>query len=484
MREIDKIAEDLFDKIRSRFENVSVGDATAKATNDPSKARFFNFSYVSRDGADFGNITVSLVDETSLKIYFTKNITHELDDEQRAEWFEFLRNMRFFAKRNLLSFDTRDISKSNLKLRDLQHVSDADSTLSVNDVGVNESRMFGNTKHSYQTIGPVRLVVKHSATIDEAVAGARTRNIDAIFVETQLGERFLLPVKKLNPARALARHIGNGGIVQDDIGNHIVNVVKEMQDMTVFVRNMRNRTFEDAETVNMVEAAADRYHELKTNLIAISGQRGYSEFKESFKLSDAIMEDDFDIDALKERFVKKVFDDRLSEALPHVYRAYRAKQTAMENSYVAEFDNWATNLAEGTWSLPDNDAAVHSLTDIMAKPIRVGPRGNDAIAALTDIIGSDELYNEFYEMSESDGPDSDVRPLIIEWLANNNFSDLAAEFESAQQATDSTQPNPGQLTPQANVATPESPVPVNQPVPGVMPARESIGEMKRLAGLI
>ena len=35
MRETDKIAEALFEKIRDRFEDVSLGDDKAKATQDP-----------------------------------------------------------------------------------------------------------------------------------------------------------------------------------------------------------------------------------------------------------------------------------------------------------------------------------------------------------------------------------------------------------------------------------------------------------------
>ena len=35
MLEIEKIAENLFDKIRSRFDGVNVGDENAKATLDP-----------------------------------------------------------------------------------------------------------------------------------------------------------------------------------------------------------------------------------------------------------------------------------------------------------------------------------------------------------------------------------------------------------------------------------------------------------------
>ena len=483
MRELNKIAEELFDKIRSRFENVSVGDDTAKSTTDPAEARFFNFDYMSQSGENFGNITISLVDEHSLKVYFSKNITQELDPEQRAEWFDFLRNLRYFAKRNLLSFDTRDITRSNLRLRDLEHVSGADSTYNKSDIKIAESKMFGSTRSSYQAVGPVRLVVRHKDNIDETVSGARTRNIEAIFVETQLGERFLLPFTKLNPARAMARHISEGGIIQDEIGQHIVGVVKEMSDMSVFVRNMRHRTFEDAETVGMVEAATERYTELKTGLLSMTGHRGYTHFRESFAPAESIItEDDLDIDALKERFVKRVFDDRLSEALPHVYRAYQKRQIARENAYVAEFDDWASDLSEGTWDEPtDND--LHTLKDIMNKPIAVGPNGNDAASALNDIIGSDELESEFYELSIQ-SPDSDARPVIIAWLHDNGFQDLAQEFtEILQSQADATTPQAGELTPQANQAGPQSPEVAMQPVGQAQPT-ESMYHLLRLAGLV
>ena len=73
MIEIEKVAENLFDKIRSRFDAVNIGDENAKATLDPTTARFFNFDYV-KDGNTFGNITISLVDDNNLKVYFDKEI--------------------------------------------------------------------------------------------------------------------------------------------------------------------------------------------------------------------------------------------------------------------------------------------------------------------------------------------------------------------------------------------------------------------------
>ena len=81
MIEIEKVAENLFDKIRSRFDAVNIGDENAKATLDPTQARFFNFDYVIND-RNLGNITISLVDSNNLKVFFDKDIDSEMSPEE------------------------------------------------------------------------------------------------------------------------------------------------------------------------------------------------------------------------------------------------------------------------------------------------------------------------------------------------------------------------------------------------------------------
>lgn len=480
MRELDKISTELFDKLRSRFENVSIGDEKAKSTTDQSQARFFNFDYVDGKGKNYGNITISIVDGNSLKIIFSKNITDELENEEQDEWFNFLRGMRKFAKRNMLTFDTRDINRTNLRVRDIEQLSKNDGSYRSHELDLAESRLYGSSRSSYQTMGPVRLIVRHSDSIDETVQGARARNIEAIFVETHLGERFLLPFKKLTPARAMARHVSQGGSIQDDIGQHITSMVNEMSDLSIFVRKMRNRTFEDAETTGMVEASIERYNQLHSQLTHMRGPKGYRNFVENFQPDNAIMEDDMDIEALKERFVQKIFDDRLSEALPHVYRAYMNKQRAMENNdYIAEIENWANQLVEGTWSTPDSDEDQEKLRELMTKPVEAGPDGNNAAGIFYDLIGSDSLFDEFYEASKSDeGPETDVRPFVIEWLKTHGYEEMGTEFEQlmAQQA-------PVAAPVQQPSATP-APAPAVQPTaPQTQTPQESVDQIIRLAGL-
>ena len=57
-REVEAIASALFDKIRTRFDDVRLGDDKSKATTDPEKARFINFDYTV-DGEKIGKFEAS-----------------------------------------------------------------------------------------------------------------------------------------------------------------------------------------------------------------------------------------------------------------------------------------------------------------------------------------------------------------------------------------------------------------------------------------
>ena len=328
-REIEKIAEDLFEKIRSRFENVNLGNETAKATPNPDEARFFNFDYVSKDGENFGNITLSLIDENSLKIYFSRNISEKLDDQQRKEWYEFLHELRYFAKRNLLTFDTRDISRSNLHIKDLKQVSKADSTLDTKDVNVTESRMYGTPMTSFENVGAARIRIVHTESVNTEVRGSRARHINAIYVENDQGERFKMQHNKLAGARAMARHIAEGGVPYDEVGQHLNVMVQEMTELSRFVRGMRNRTFEDSTATGMVEAATSYYHGMHRQLNHLKGAKAYQSFVESFEPQTQQL-DEVDVNDMKEKFVKKIFDDRMTAALPLVHKAYRLHEQAKQ----------------------------------------------------------------------------------------------------------------------------------------------------------
>lgn len=480
MRELDKISAALFDKIRSRFDTVSIGDETAKRITDPEQARFFNFDYISEDGENFGNVTISLVDEDSLKIYYSSNITNALDEEQETEWYQFLRNVRKFARRNMLQFDVRDINRSNLDLKDLKQQSTADSTYDKEELAIAESRLYGhgnNRRVSYGDVGTHKLIIKHKDQIDPERHGARGRQIEHVFVETPLGERFLLPHTNLHGARAIANHLRHEGRM-DDEGAAIINeMVKEMASMKHFVRSMRNRTFEDQETTGMVEAAMHRYNEVKNHLKQFQGRRGH-ELLMNMMAEPVEPEELIDEDALRERFVKKIYDDRFNEALPYVYRAYKHRQKT-DTPMTVEFESWANNVTENTWAQDTDDHDEQEVSRLIQTPIAVGIDAQDAIGAIRHInfLQDESLTSALIKLSKVQGPDADARRTIAGWLASNGENTLATEIIQIMQAqAQSTQPAPVQPAVQPQqTAAPTTDAPVV--------AEDSLSLIKMLAGL-
>jgi len=423
MREINKIAEGLFEKIRDRFEEVSLGDQNAKATQDPEKARFFNFDYTV-DGHNHGNITMSLIDETSLKIYFSKNISDKLDDEHKKDWYTFLRELREFARRNLLSFEPRDITRSTLKHRDVQQQSKTDDTYSADDV-VSEGKMYGTKKRSYESFGPVRIKLKHNKAVVDEVHGSRSRNIESVFIENADLERFKLPFNNLTGARAMARHVSAGGIPTDDIGQHITEMVKEMTTLRPFVRGMARRTFEDSLTKDMVESAFEYHGLLKNTLKKLKGKRGYTAFKENFTPSETQQE--VDVSDLKDLFVKKTLDERIEQALPLVHKAHNIMKEN-NNPFSQQFESWAQRISEGTWQVPESENDIKGLAELLKTPLSVGVDAMDAQSALRPFIGDDQLFNELETLAEEE-PNADARAIIIYWL-DNNMPDVLTQIKA------------------------------------------------------
>ena len=487
MRELNKISAALFDKIRSRFDSVNIGDGAANRLTDPEKARFFNFDYVSSDGKNFGNVTISLIDENSLKIYYGSNLTDGLDDDQQNEWFQFLRDLKNFARRNMLTFDTRDINRSNLDLKDIQQQASSDATYTKDELSIAEGKLYGmgnNRRVSFGDVGTHKLIIKHRDQIDPEKRGDRSRRIENIFIETPVGERFLLLHQNLDGARALANHLRHEGRM-DDAGAALINdMVKEMASMRHFVRAMRNRTFEDTKTTSYVEAACGRYNEVKDHLKRFQGRRGQELLIDMLNHRNDI-DEQIDIEEMKERFVKKIYDDRFNEALPYVFKAYQNRKK-MNTTETTEFESWATGVTEATWNADSDDQDEANLIRLFQQPIAVGMDGVDAIAAIGDIqeLAADDLQDSIKKLAKVQGPDMDARNTIIGWLMANGERALAENlYQILQTQNTNTQPAPAQPAPAQPAPTqsqtqPVSPTTMDQPV-----VSEALISIRKLAGL-
>jgi hypothetical protein len=480
MRELDKISSALFDKIRSRFEPVRLGDKSGDDTKNPEAARFFNFDYISDDGQNFGNITVSIVDEKNLKIVYGSNITDGLDDAQQDEWFQFLLSIRKFAKRNGLKFDNRDINRSNLDLKDIRQQAGSDATFNKDELAISEGRLYGmgnNKRMSFGDVGTHKIIIKHRDQINPDKRGDRSRQIEHVFIETPVGERFLMDHTNLHGARATANHLRHGGRIGDEGSDLINEMVREMASMRHFVRAMRNRTFEDAETTGMVEAAMHRYNEVKENLKKFQGRHG-EDLLQKMIGNTADMEEAIDVDELRERFVKKIYDDRFNEALPYVYKAYQNRKK-MNTAETNEFESWANSVTENTWDSDTDDVSEGNLERLFQKPIAAGMDGVDGIAAIAHIndLYSEDLQNSIKKLSQAQGPDADIRNTIIGWLMSNGERSLAQGLLSMMQKQNANtqQPPPQPQAPQQPVGA----TTMDQPV-----VSEDVEMIRWLSGLI
>ena len=346
MSEIEPIAQGLYDKLKNRFGDIAISDESARPTSDIEQGRFFNFDY-KIGNTNYGNVTISVNDGESLKVFFNRRISKKMDEEDRPTWYKFLKALRSFSRRNMLRFDTRDITRKALTKKEIKDMAtnvDVYDKSELNQVKTNESKLYGSTKSSYQKLdakegqNPVKIIVRHAKKVDEEKHGARARNISAIFVETKAGERFKLPFTKLVGARAMARHLMNGGGVGDDLGTHIIELVEEMGDLGQFVRLMKNKPWENSETKEMMEAAVERYQGVRATLNSLTGPKGYAKFIEAFE-PEVKQLDDFDADTLKEKFIQKSFPEKLESALPHVYSAHKtwSKNMSEQLQQVHEF---------------------------------------------------------------------------------------------------------------------------------------------------
>ena len=423
MKEIEHIAEDLLNKLRSVYPTLQIGDASANKTLEPEDARFFDFVFES-GGADIGSVTISLVDD-QFKIYYSKELTEGLG-ENKQQWYNFLREMRQFAKRRLMTFDVRDITKSNLERKDFEFLRTQQQEFRDSDM--NEGKMYGSIKSSYQDLGETaKIIVRHKRPVDEDVRGSRSRHISKIFIENTDGERMLLPFKNLLGARAAARHVSEGGQLHDDIGTHITNTVGQMAQLKNFVNYSKRNKLVNENTVDIVESVRDAYNNIRQDLTRMTSRRGYSNFAENFEPVETTLSED-DLDEMKDQFTVKKHDDNVFESLPLINSIYK---TAMENK--------ANKLGQIREFIESGDLVLESSldSDMLARSIKHENVKGLVQAALEDIstrIVDNDIIKEFAQTHlNQELTESEESALAVQ-LAKKYVGDLGRIAEDAEYA--------------------------------------------------
>ncbi len=487
----NNIATDLFYKIRSRFRGLKLGSETGEITIMPEEARFFDFDYMEGE-TPIGHVSISLAEPNSMKVYFSHGITESMDGRQKDNWYGFLKELRQFAKRRLLSFDTRDIAKDNLDQRDYEFLSknaqpkQTEPNMIQKPVGesvMNESAMYGSKLMSYQNLLDTRLIIKHNqAVMDDAQPGARTRHISALFVENQDGERFKYPFIHLAGARAMQRHVANGGVPYDDVGKSIIRMSEEIAALKSFGNYVVRNDLMNSETNSVVERSSSYLNSLREQIKALAKQSHYEAYVENFQASQDDEVPQEVVEELTEKFTVRSFKEDIASVFPVLYRLMKEGNTIgyddivamtqeeLQNEDVeidteeenydpfARFEQWVMGLGEDSAIVSEDpeeqQAAIRELQELISEHFPAGTDGTNAIESLKGLIEDPQLYQSIKEAAKQD-PDTCVRPLVKDWLESNapevmeqlDFGDLVDEPEMAaepeavpQEASDPNHP--------------------------------------------
>lgn len=311
------ISNALYLKLKNQFPEVTYGDKNSLETNDVSQAVFFEFPFMI-DGEKISSITISLAERGTLKLLRTEDTLDDRDERTKKIWFKFLRDMRNFAKSRLLNFEPLDPVKGKMQKRDYKSFASVAKD-KTKDLTMSESSLYGSTRSSYQKLENTKLIIRHSKKIDEESPNSRTRNIDAMFIESENGERFRYPFNHLAGARAMQRHCSNGGSPYDDFGQYIVGLSENIYNLRRF-NHLVNRTafLENVEVVEIAEAAKHKIINLKKTLESIQKQRGYEAVKENFTAFEKKEVDAEMLEDLTNRFTLHQFNEELKDLFPYI----------------------------------------------------------------------------------------------------------------------------------------------------------------------
>lgn len=444
------ISQDVFDKVRSRFTNLQMGDEQGAVTSDPKQARFFDFDFVVNE-ENLGRVSISINEVGALKMFYSQGILEDTGDYVHQLWYDFLREMRMFAKRRLLRFDTRDITKSNLDKNDYQYLANTGSK--ENEMNMSESIKFeGGPKTSFRKLEKSKLILKHKSPVNAEQIGARSRknNIESIFIENEEGERYKFPYIYIAGAKAMQRHVSNGGRPYDEHGGSILKMCEQIAQLSSFKKHMSLHDGMNQEANGIAERASAKLDILKRQMESMCGQGGYESWTESFTpvdedenfvLDQATMED------YKHKFTVSSFKEDLAQYFPLIHSIMQEAGTIDLEDLVTEgntenycdscdrpedkcicddepkesinfetFENWADRIAEGKLGMDQ----IGELNDLLQKGLALDADGSSAITALQGIgINDEELEDALMKLSDVN-VNADPKDTILAWLAKDD----------------------------------------------------------------
>ena len=389
-------ARKLFDLLVSRDLDPEMLDSSGKPAPDPAEAEIFSFDFRARSGKDYGTVVIMLGDDNDLEIYCSDNVGRSMEGDDKNDWFAFLEQLKNFAVRNFMSFGIKNLNRLRYSMQGQAAIKE----------GLFESWTGNRTTSWNGAATEARLMSRHKKNIAEG--DARFRHIESLFIETADSERYKLPFKSLTAGRAMLEHVRQGGRPYDGRGNHIAEMVTELNVLSRFRRANQGQIFE-GDTQQLVEQVQEYQTNLQRSLKGLGTRTGYVTYFESWSPAE-ISEQDVVIESLKNLFVKQSIDTRIESALPLLAKIQQ-QGTAMKEANI--FEAWAERLVEGTWQTPDTPEKQAKLVELMSTDLPVGADATNVTAQLYDLLGDDELFDQLEALAEQDA-NADARQVIFD----------------------------------------------------------------------
>ena len=332
---IETVANKIFKVIKGSGHEVKMYDsATGNETVDPNASRYF---YVKMP-----NYMVHLdPDNSEIKLHQGAEKT---DEKVKG----VINNIKHIAKSYMLDFDHRIFGK---ELTPKNYAFKIDQNRNEKDMSELQTEGYtplqGSTKTSEQKLEGVKVIVRHNKAVDETSRGARSRNIQGIFVETSEGERFKYPHIHLNGARAMARHVHAGGKPHDEVGEAIVNLsdqLAKLKEVTKFARRFAQVQEQAADVLPLVD---NKVANIKKTIHKLTTESGYTEFKENYKASETVEPSIEALEELKGKFTVTKFDEKIGEVLPLLQSLVDEAKAEQDNSSKAIADRIMAKIKAG-----------------------------------------------------------------------------------------------------------------------------------------
>jgi len=308
------ISEKIFAVLKGSGYNVKMYSAgEGMETPDPQEAKFF---YVEQP-----NLMIHIDDELG-EVNFHKG------EESLKEIETVVGNVKKIAQNNLLDFNIKQFGKTiepkNYVYKLNKH-NKADTTMT--DIQTESySPLVGSSKTSEQKLEGAKLIIKHRKAVDDETPGSRSRSIKALYIANNDGERFKYPFNHLAGARAMARHVAEGGTPYDDIGASICQLserIAQLRDVAMVARNSQIAE----NTKDLMPLVQEKLAEMRMAVQKITTEGGYKEYAKNYKKTEALAElDEESSENLKSLFTVQSYNEKMDKVLPLLNSLVREKE--------------------------------------------------------------------------------------------------------------------------------------------------------------